>query len=154
MTTGLKLVDTRRSPKFISSRRLESILGARVSPDFALNSYVSFLTGSMRPQSHFERRRNQRISTPTELWASCKIDDRRITLRVKDFSVSGALFVTEEAIRVGTRLELLFSVPEGEIRVLAVVRSSTPSRGIGVEFVGMDSRAFEFVLKLVKRLLA
>jgi hypothetical protein len=108
----------------------------------------------MRPRSHFERRKNQRISTPTGLWASCKFDDCRTILRVQDISVSGALLVTDEAIPVGTRLELLFSVPEGEIRVLVAVRSSTPSRGIGVEFVGMDSTAFDLVLKLVKRLLA
>jgi hypothetical protein len=82
------------------------------------------------------------------------MDDCRSTLRVQDFSVSGALLVTEEAIPVGTRLELLFSVPEGEIRVLAVVRSSIPNRSIGVEFVGMDSKAFDLVLKLMKRLLA
>jgi hypothetical protein len=75
-------------------------------------------------------------------------------LRVQDFSVSGALLVTEEPIPVGTRLELLFSVPEGEIRVLAVVRSFTPGRGIGVEFVGMESIAFDLILRLVKRLLS
>jgi hypothetical protein len=72
-------------------------------------------------------------------------------LRVQDISVSGALIVTE-AIPVGTRLELLFSVPEGEIRVLAVVRSFAPGRGIGVEFVGMKSSAFDLLLKLAKRL--
>jgi hypothetical protein len=82
------------------------------------------------------------------------LDDRRTTLRVQDFSVSGALLVTEETIPVGTRLELLFSVPEGEIRVLAVVRSFAPGRGIGVEFVGMKSGAFDLILKLVKRLLS
>jgi hypothetical protein len=82
------------------------------------------------------------------------LDDRRTTLRVQDFSVSGALLETGETIPVGTRLELLFSVPEGEIRVLAVVRSFTPGRGIGVEFVGMKSRAFDLILKLVKRLLS
>ena len=108
----------------------------------------------MRPRSQFERRKIQRIATPTGLWVSCKFDDRRTTLRVQDFSVSGALLVTEEAIPVGTRLDLLFSVPEGEIRVLAVVRSFTPGRGIGVEFVGMESGAFDLILKLVKRLLS
>jgi len=108
----------------------------------------------MSPRSQFERRKNQRIPTPTGLWVSCKFDDRRTTLRVQDFSVSGALLVTEEAIPVGTRLELLFSVPEGEIRVLAVVRSFTLGRGIGVEFVAMESNAFNLVLKLVKRLLS
>ncbi len=95
----------------------------------------------MRPRSQFERRKNQRIPTPTGLWASCKLDDRRTTLRVQDFSVSGALLVTEEAIPVGTRLELLFSVPVGEIRALAVVRSFTQGRGIGVEFVSMEAKA-------------
>jgi PilZ domain-containing protein len=108
----------------------------------------------MRPRSNFERRKNHRISTPTGLWVSCKFDERLTTLRVQDFSVSGALLVTEEAIPVGTRLELLFSVPEGEIRVLAAVRSFTPRRGIGVEFVSMESKAFDLILKLVKRLLA
>jgi PilZ domain-containing protein len=107
----------------------------------------------MRPRSHFERRKNRRITTPNGLWVSCKFDDRRTTLRVQDVSVSGALIETEETIPVSTRLELLFSVPEGEIRVLAVVRSFTPGRGIGVEFVGMESRAFDLVHKLVKRLL-
>jgi len=87
------------------------------------------------------------------MWVSCKFSDRRTTFRVQNFSASGALIATEETIPVGTRLELLFSVPEGEIRVLAVVRSSSPGRGTGVEFVGMESGAFDLVLKLVKRLL-
>jgi PilZ domain len=108
----------------------------------------------MRPRSHFERRKNQRILTPTGLWVSCKFDDRRATLRVQDFSAAGALLVTEEAIPVGTRLELLFSVPEGEIRTLGVVRSFTQGRGIGVEFVSMEANAFDLILKLVKRLLS
>jgi hypothetical protein len=107
----------------------------------------------MRPRSHFERRKNQRIPTPSGLWASCKFDDQRTTLRVQDFSASGALLVTEETVSVGTRLELLFSVPEGEIRTLGVVRSCTPGRGIGVEFVSMEAKAFDLILRLVKRLL-
>ena len=111
------------------------------------------LIQSMRPRSRFERRINQRIPTSTELWVTCNFGDRRTALRVKDFSISGALLVTEETIPVGTRLDLLFSVPEGEIRLLAVVRSSLSGRGIGVEFVGMESGAFDSILKLVKRLL-
>jgi hypothetical protein len=107
----------------------------------------------MRARSQFERRKNRRVATPNGLWVSCKFDGRRTTLRVKDVSVCGALILTEETVPVDSRLELLFSVPEGEIRVLAVVRSFTPGRGIGVEFVGMKSRAFGLLLKLVKRLL-
>jgi hypothetical protein len=37
---------------------------------------------------------------------------------------------------------------------LHVVRHSTQGRSISVEFVGMDSRAVDLVLKLVQRLLA
>ncbi|MGA2606845.1 MAG: PilZ domain-containing protein [Terriglobia bacterium] len=96
---------------------------------------------------------NRRIPTSSGLWVSCKYGDRCTTLRVQNFSVSGALIVTEETIPVGTRLELLFSVPEGEIRVLAVVRSFTQGRGIGVEYVAMESGAFDSVLKLMNRLL-
>jgi hypothetical protein len=126
----------------------ESSLSRRLTVSLLL------LMKCMRPRSHFERRINQRIPTSSELWVSCRFDDRRSQLRVQDFSISGALLLTEEAIPVGTRLDLLFSVPEGEIRVLAVVRSFTPSRGIGVEFVSMESSAFDLVLKLVKRLLS
>jgi hypothetical protein len=111
------------------------------------------LRQSMRPRSHFERRKNQRITTPSGLWASCKFKDHCTTLRVLDFSVSGALLSSEESIPVGTRLDLLFSVPEGEMHVSAAVRSFTPGRGVGVEFVGMDAGAFELILKLLKRLL-
>ncbi len=41
----------------------------------------------------------------------------------------------------------------GESLLPAVVRSFSPGRGIGVEFVGMESGAFDSILKLVKRLL-
>ncbi len=131
----------------------EAILGADRQSVIGPTVSQSLLRQSMRPRSHFERRKNQRIATTTGLWASCKFKDHRSTLRVMDFSVSGALLLCEENIPVGTRLDLLFSVPEGEIRVSAAVRSFTPGRGIGVEFVGMDAGAFELILKLVKRML-
>ena len=108
----------------------------------------------MRLRSHYERRKKQRIPTSTGLWASCKHADRRTTLRVQDISVCGAWLVTEEAIPVDTRLELLFSVPEGQIRVLAVVCSFLQGRDIGVEFVSMESGTLDLILKLVKRLLS
>jgi hypothetical protein len=35
----------------------------------------------MRPSSHFERRKNQRIPTPTGLWVSCKLRARTVEAR-------------------------------------------------------------------------
>jgi len=107
----------------------------------------------MRPRSQFERRKNRRIATPTGLWVSCKFDKHRATLRVQDISAFGALIETKGPA-IGTRFELLLSVPEGEIRLLAVVRSHSLGKGTGVEFVSMDSGAFDLLLKLVKRLSA
>lgn len=107
----------------------------------------------MRPRSNLERRKNKRILTPSGVWAAWKFEDRRTTSRVQDFSVSGAFIVSEETVAVGARLTLLFSLPEGEIQVQAVVRSSLAGKGLGVEFVAMGAREFELILKAVKRLL-
>ena len=54
---------------------------------------------------------------------------------------------------VGTRLSLLFSLPEGEIQVQAIVRNRRAQGGMGVEFVSMGGRDFDLVLKTFRRLL-
>jgi hypothetical protein len=84
---------------------------------------------------------------------SWKSDEGNTTSRVQDFSASGAFIASEETAAIGTRLKLLFSMPEGEIQVQAVVRSSLAGRGMGVEFVSMGGREFDLILKAVKRLL-
>jgi PilZ domain len=86
------------------------------------------------------------------MWVSWKIDERRITSRVLNLSASGALIDSQEFVPVGTQLELLFATKEGEIKLQAVTRNFQPSKGLGVEFVGMRARQLQLVLKLVKRL--
>jgi len=44
-------------------------------------------------------------------------------------------------------------LPECEIRLLTLVRSFMPDRDIGVEFVGLESTAYDLIFKLPKRLL-
>lgn len=107
----------------------------------------------MRPRSNLERRRNLRLSTPNGLWVSCKFGDTVWTSRVEDLSASGAFIATMENPPVGSRLELHFSLPEGHIRIQAVVRNVRSGRGVGVEFVSMGGREFEIVLQVVRRLL-
>ena len=72
---------------------------------------------------------------------------------VGDFSVSGAFINAQDSVPVGTRLSVLFSLPEGEIQVQAIVRSSRPRCGMGVEFVSMGGREFDLVLKTFRQLL-
>ena len=107
----------------------------------------------MRPRTHLERRKNQRIATPSGMWVSWKFGKQTITSRVEDFSAAGAFIACDEAVAVGSRLELHFSLPEGQIQVQAVVRNVRAGRGMGVEFVSMGGRDFELILQAVKRLL-
>jgi hypothetical protein len=107
----------------------------------------------MRPRSNLERRKTPRIPTPNGLWVSWESGESKITSRVEDFSALGAFIVSEQVPPVGTRLRLLFSLPEGQIQVQAAVRNSTSGRGMGVEFVGMGGKEFDIILKTVKRLL-
>ena len=108
---------------------------------------------TMRPRSNIERRRNPRIATPQGLSASWRSGEANMVSEVGDFSVSGAFINTQDAVPVGTRLSVLFSLPEGEIQVQAIVRSSRPWGGMGVEFVSMGGREFDLVLKTFRRLL-
>jgi hypothetical protein len=41
---------------------------------------------------------------------------------------------------------------EGELKIEAVVRNSTATRGMGVEFVSVGGKEVEIILKALKRL--
>jgi hypothetical protein len=107
----------------------------------------------MRPRSNFERRKVSRIPTPNGLWVSWKSGDTDHTSRVEDFSTSGVFISSEETLPVGKRVKLLFSLPEGQIHVEAIVRNSIKGRGMGMEFVSMGGKEFDIILKAMKRLL-
>jgi hypothetical protein len=51
----------------------------------------------------------------------------------------GGLFIrTQQLPPAGTTVQLLFNVPEGEVRARAVVRNLVPSRGMGLAIVSME----------------
>lgn len=107
----------------------------------------------MRSRSSIERRRNQRILTPSGMWVSWKMGNLRFTSRVENLSASGAFIAAHEALAVGSRLNLHFSVPEGQIQVQAIVRNVREGIGMGVEFVSMRGQDHDVILKVIKRLL-
>jgi PilZ domain len=107
----------------------------------------------MRPRSHIERRRNPRIATPHGVSASWKSGESNIISAVGDFSISGAFISLQQAVPLGTRLSLMFSLPEGDVHVQAIVRNYRAEGGIGVEFVSMGARDFDLVLRTFRRLL-
>jgi PilZ domain len=87
------------------------------------------------------------------LWVSWKFGKYNFTSRVEDFSGGGAFIASHEPVSVGSRLDLHFSLPEGQLRVQAIVRNVREGRGMGVEFVSMGGREFDLILKAVERLL-
>jgi hypothetical protein len=86
------------------------------------------------------------------MWVSWKFEKRRNTSRVLDFSVSGAFIESPLILEIGTPLKLIFAMPEGEIKVDAVVRSIKSHKGMGVEFVSVGGNEFKLILKAIKRL--
>ncbi len=72
--------------------------------------------------------------------------------RVRDFSALGVFILSETPAARGSRLKLLFSLPEGEIPVQGIVRNSLPGTGMGVEFVGMGGKELDVLLAVAKRL--
>ena len=99
-----------------------------------------------------ERRKDVRAATPTGMWVSWRFEKKKHTSRVLDFSASGAFIVTREILGVGTPLKLIFAMVEGELKIEAVVRNSTATRGMGVEFVSVGGKEVEIILKALKRL--
>ena len=107
---------------------------------------------SLSDLSSHKERRYPRIATPFGVWVHWQVDAESIVSRVRDLNVGGVFIATLTPLKVGTSLKLLFSVPEGEIRTLAVVRNLRSGEGMGVEFIAMDNPDWQRLLQLTKRL--
>jgi len=87
------------------------------------------------------------------MWVSWKLGKQSATSRVEDFSLSGAFIASPVTVPVGSRLELHFSLPGGQVQIQGVVRNVRDGRGMGVEFVSMKGKDLDLLLTTMKRLL-
>lgn len=100
------------------------------------------------------KRRYDRIPTPKGLWVAWQHNTNQQNVsRVRDLNVGGMFVATPIPVPTGAVIQILLSVPEGEIRSQAVVRNVTPGEGIGVEFKDMSAQDADRIEKLVTRLL-
>ncbi len=81
-----------------------------------------------------------------------KLKGSRNVSRVHDLSAGGVFISTTADIPVGTVLEMLFALPEGETRVSGEVRYADPAKGIGVEFTEMGAGDRARLQELLRRL--
>jgi hypothetical protein len=72
--------------------------------------------------------------------------------RVRNLSLGGLFISTAAPPPVGSILKLVFEVPWGEVRARAVVRSSKPGKGMGVEFTSMGHDHRGRLNRLMKKL--
>jgi PilZ domain len=100
-------------------------------------------------------RRYRRIPTPKGVWVAWQqgTNAHQNVSRVRDLNVGGLFIATPEPLAAGTVVQILLSVPEGEIKSEAVVRNVSPRDGMGVEFQHMSLQDSDRMEKLVARLL-
>lgn len=99
-----------------------------------------------------DNRRDLRIEVSQGIWVAWTAGGPRIVSRVRDLSAGGVFVSTRDPIAVGTTIKMLFSLPEGEIRVQGMVRFSADGRGFGVEFTNMGPTDRARLLELLRRL--
>jgi PilZ domain len=98
-------------------------------------------------------RRYQRAKLPKGLAVGWQSGTQHELSRADIVALGGLFIRTANPAPMGSSLRLVFNLPEGEVRARAVVRSSKPGEGMGVEFVGMDQIARGRLQSTLKRLL-
>jgi hypothetical protein len=99
-----------------------------------------------------ENRRTARIAVSKGLWVAWHADGPRNVSRVRDLSAGGVFIQTKLAVSIGTEVEMLFALPEGETRIDGVVRYADGKNGIGVEFTSMGAGDRARIQELLRRL--
>jgi hypothetical protein len=100
-----------------------------------------------------KNRRYPRIGLPRGMFVAWQGVGERLVSRVATVGLGGLFIRVSEPPPVGEVIRLYFEVPFGEVRARAVVRSSIPGEGMGVEFTSMEPEARGRLSQLLQRLL-
>jgi hypothetical protein len=98
-------------------------------------------------------RRYDRIGLPTGLLVVWQSSGNRIVSRVATLGLGGLFIEVSEPAPSGEVLKLFFKIPSGEVRARAMVRSSHPGKGMGVEFTAMGPEDRARLHQLLSKLL-
>jgi hypothetical protein len=85
-----------------------------------------------------ETRRYTRRNTHKATLVVWRKGSEKYVSRVENLGLGGLFICTQQPPPVGTSLQILFNVPEGEVRARATVRNLAPSRGMGLAIVSME----------------
>jgi hypothetical protein len=99
------------------------------------------------------RRRYPRAQLPKGLAVVWQAGGLRSVTRVRTIGLGGLFITTPQPPAVGAILQLAFTVPDGDVRARAAVKSIRPGQGMGVELKDMGAQERARLAQLVKRLL-
>lgn len=92
------------------------------------------------------------MATTQGIWVAWTANGPRNVCRVRDLSAGGAFISTAKPAPVGTVVQLLFALPEGEMRIDGLVRYADTEKGMGVEFTRMGTADRARLQELLRRL--
>jgi hypothetical protein len=101
-----------------------------------------------------ETRRYPRRNVHKEMLVAWKKGSQKYVSRAENLGLGGLFISTQQPPPVGTSLQLLFNVPEGEVRGRAIVRNLASSRGMGLAIVSMEQEHRARLDRWLKRLAA
>jgi uncharacterized protein (TIGR02266 family) len=99
-----------------------------------------------------ENRKTPRIDVARGIWVAWRTDGQPSVSRVRDLSIGGVFITTQTPLPRGAAVHLLFSLPEGEMRISGEVRYSSTDKGMGVQFTKMGVADRARLQELIRRL--
>jgi len=101
------------------------------------------------------RRKHERFTVVNGTLAGWKALGQSSVSRVHNIGLGGTYLAARNPPATGSSLELILSLPIGDVRARAIVRRSTPGKGMGVQFVQMRqedrARLNQFLLQATEK---
>ena len=107
----------------------------------------------MTEKVYVQERRYPRASLPNGMSVAWLGSDLQFFSRGRTIGMGGLLIATPNPAPVGTKLQLTFEVPGGNVLPEAIVRNVAPGQGTGVEFTRMEPNERALLENLMDRLL-
>jgi hypothetical protein len=82
-------------------------------------------------------RKYPRVRAPKGMWVGWKSAKQTCTSLAEVMGMGGLFLHTASPASEGSSIDLIFDLPNGQVRARAIVRSFQPGKGMGIQFVQM-----------------
>jgi tetratricopeptide (TPR) repeat protein len=82
-------------------------------------------------------RKYPRVRAPKGMWVGWKSAKQTCTSLAEVMGLGGLFLHTPDPAAAGSSIDLIFDLPNGQVRARAIVRSFQPGKGMGIQFVQM-----------------